>query len=222
MRPKKVVFIPHIRSNWRTYYPLCVSDQTHQVSWIKYPHWPREPPRSHCFSLISGIEGAKGDTLQIVWWVCATDSSKPLPCIPKGVGWGVGTLRNVWWVCATISATDSSKPSPCTTKGVGWGGVGCGVLSGMIGGYETLTPLNLHLVPPRGRVGSGVLSGMFGGYLTLTPLNPHLVPPRGWGGVWGTPRNVWWVCAMTVSQGPWSRGGKGGLCLPNNLKIIKN
>ena len=28
--------------------------------------------------------------LRNVWWVCAADSSKPLPCTPKGVGWGVG------------------------------------------------------------------------------------------------------------------------------------
>ena len=34
--------------------------------------------------------GGVSGTLKSVWWVCATDSSKPLPCTPKGLGWGVG------------------------------------------------------------------------------------------------------------------------------------
>ena len=68
--------------------------------------------------------------------------------------------------------------------------------------YLPLTPLNPHLVPPRGwgGVGCGVLSGMIGGYETLTLLNPHLVPPRRWGGVWGTLRNVWWVSDTDSSK----------------------
>ena len=127
--------------------------------------------------------------LRNIWWVCATVSSKPLPCTPKRV-W---VLSGMFGGCVRLTPLNSYLVPPR-----GWGGVW--VLSGMFGGYVPLTPLNPYLVPPRGCGGEwGTLRNIWW-VCAIDSSKPLPCTTRGWGGVWGILRNVWWVCATDFSK----------------------
>ena len=56
--------------------------------------------------------------LRNVWWVCAADSSKPLPCTPKVVGVGCWVLSRVFGGYVPLTPLN-----PYLVPPRGWGGV---------------------------------------------------------------------------------------------------